>query len=163
MEFESQLTEPKDYPYAFHGSYTRSVDVKGRMHLPFRFRGQSQGLVDDDLDQEKYMIGPGAEGEVVLSTHEYWMDNFLRARRQPPSPERSKNLRFISQHSHKVIPDSQGRVVIPAKVLSALGIDKKITVIGMGPYMELWAAEQAGEDGPVAEEPTAGFLYDFYR
>jgi len=166
MEFTPdtpQTPESPEYPYTFHGSYTRSVDAKGRMHLPFRFRGKNQGLVEEDLDQEWYMISPGAEGEVVLATHEYWMDNFQRARREPPSPQRSQNLRFISSNSYKVVPDSQGRVVIPTKVLTALGIDKKITVIGMGPYMELWPPVDAEDSEPVQEAPTDGFLYGFYR
>ena len=152
-----------DFPFTFHGSYTRAVDAKGRFHLPFRFRNQSSvGVVEED-DREKYMISPGLDGSMTLSPHSVWMENFNRLRREEPSPEKTRDLRLMSLNSKMLAPDAQGRVAVPLEILASIGVEKKITVVGMGPHMELWSPEAVAEFSPENQGPSQEFMTRFYR
>lgn len=153
----------EDFPFTFHGSYTRAVDAKGRFHLPFRFRNQGPGLADEEEDRERYMISPGQHGSWTLSPHGVWMANFNRLRREEPSEEKTRDLRLMSLHSRMVAPDAQGRVAIPLETLAAIGVQKKITVVGMGPHMELWSPEAVEQLSPEGQGPSQGFMNRFYR
>ena len=163
MSLDPMAAGTGDFPFTFHGSYTRAVDAKGRFHLPFRFRNQSQGLADEEEEREKYMISPGLDGSLTLSPHSVWMENFNRLRFEEPSPEKTRDLRLMSLNSKMVAPDGQGRVAIPVEILQAIGVKKKITVVGMGPHMELWSPEAVEDFGPEGQGPSQGFMHRFYR
>jgi DNA-binding transcriptional regulator/RsmH inhibitor MraZ len=67
----------------------------------------------------------------------------------------------MSRSAIEVKPDSQGRVAVTPEVLQKFGIDRKITVVGMGSYMELWdpgALEKLDTDAV-----DSGFMDEFYR
>ncbi len=163
MNFDPQTSGSGDFPFTFHGSYTRAVDAKGRFHLPFRFRGQAPASVVEEEEREKYMISPGLDGSVTLTPHSEWMANFNRLRAEEPSPEKTRDLRLMSLNSKMISPDSQGRVAIPQEILQGLGIQKKITVVGMGAHMELWSPEAVADLGPEGQGPSQEFMYRFYR
>lgn len=163
MNYEPMAAGAEDFPFTFHGSYTRAVDAKGRFHLPFRFRNQSQGLADEEEDRERYMVSPGLDGSVTLTPHAVWMANFNRLRREEPSPEKTRDLRLMSLNSCMVSPDAQGRVAVPLEILQGIGIEKKITVVGMGSHMELWSPEAVLKLGPEGQGPSQGFMHRFYR
>jgi MraZ protein len=156
MNSDSGTTQPLDATFTFLGSYTRSVDAKGRFALPFRFRQGGSVPVE-----EKYVVSKGADGSLSLLPYSVWIGNFNRMREGQPSPELRANLRRMSLASTVVEPDSQGRVAVSPDTLAEFGIAKKISVVGMGSHMELWDPEALAklEDGDVSE----GFMNDFYR
>jgi MraZ protein len=156
MSFDPHTEQPLDATFTFHGSYTRAVDAKGRFALPFRFRQGGSVPVE-----EKYVVSKGADGSLSLLPYSVWIGNFNRMREGQPSPELRANLRRMSLASTVVEPDSQGRVAVSPDTLVEFGIAKKISVVGMGSYMELWDPEALAklEDGDVSE----GFMNDFYR
>ncbi len=163
MSQDPQATAERKYPYTFGGAFTRSVDSKGRFHLPFRFRSKSGGGPVEDEEREKYMFSPGHDGSITLMPHSVWEDNFNRMRSDEPTDEDIRNRRLMSLMSRMVQPDAQGRVAIPAEFKALLGLDKKVTVVGMGTYMELWVPEEA-ENLPQDQDGLgAGFLRNFYR
>jgi len=135
--------------FAFHGSHTRAVDAKGRFNLPFKFLRGGSGP-----EEEKFVISKGADGSLSLLPHSVWLANFNRLRQGEPGPKLRAYLRRMSTSSRIVEPDSQGRVAVSCEILAEFGIDKKITIVGIGNYMELWDpaaleavnAEVAGED-----------------
>jgi MraZ protein len=150
-------TSPDGTAYTFHGDYTRAVDAKGRFNLPFRFRqgGSAPG-------EEKYVVSKGTEGTLAVHPHAMWTATFERMRRGEPGPQLRANLRRMSLGSKTVVPDAQGRIQVPTELLESVGITGKVTVVGMGSYMELWspdalAAATAGDEGP-----DDGFMDAFY-
>jgi MraZ protein len=134
------------------------VDAKGRFALPFRFR--QGGSVPGE---EKYVVSQGADGSLSLLPYAVWIANFNRMRQGKVGRELRANLRKISLASLVVEPDSQGRVAVPVETLTTCGITKKITVVGLGSYMELWDAESLTELNSGSEEVDSGFMDDFYR
>jgi len=143
--------------FAFHGSHTRAVDAKGRFNLPFKFLRGGSGP-----EEAKFVVSKGADGSLSLLPHSVWLANFNRLRQGEPGPELRAYLRRMSTGSKVVEPDSQGRVAVNAEILSEFGITRKITIVGMGNYMELWdptalAAFNAESEGDAA------FNDEFFR
>jgi MraZ protein len=158
MDFDATANANQAPAFTFHGSYTRAVDTKGRFALPFRFRQGGSVPVE-----EKYVVSQGADGSLSLLPYTVWIENFNRMRQGRPGPELRANMRRMSLASTVVEPDSQGRVAVAAETLARCGITKKVTVVGMGSYMELW--DPASLDGlnAGADEVDSGFMDEFYR
>lgn len=155
---ESRPTAAGDggFAFTFHGSYTRAVDAKGRFALPFRLRRAGAEQVE-----EKYMVSRGADGTLSLQPYDVWVENFNRLRSEPPSQKLRDYLRRMSANSAEVTVDAQGRVAIAPEKLAEYGIDRKITVLGVGSYMELWSpdalAARAGDEADDAAFDDAFF------
>jgi MraZ protein len=157
MISDPMASAPQDFPFTFHGSYTRAVDAKGRFNLPFRLRRAGQMPED-----EKYVVTMGADGALALFPYAVWIENFNRMRRGEPGATLRENLRRMSRASHVVVPDAQGRVAIPADFLKSRGIGQKVTVLGVGSYMELWDP-QVLEQSAGQDDLDDGFVDGFYR
>jgi len=152
-------TQAGDFAFTFHGSYTRAVDGKGRFNLPFRLRQGGQ-----DPGEERYVVTwQGADGLLSLLPYEVWVANFNRLRQAPPSRQLREFLREMSLSSTVVTADKQGRVAIPPERLAAYGIDKKITVVGMGSWMELWSPEALAERESAKQPLDEACLDEFFR
>jgi MraZ protein len=158
MDFDKSAAAPDDFGFTFHGSYTRAVDAKGRFALPFRFRQGGAGPAE-----EKYVVARGADGSLSLLPYSVWIANFNRMRQGKPGPALRANLRRMSRNSLVLEPDSQGRVAVSPDFLADCGITKKIAVVGMGSYMELWDPDVLAKQDEGGAEVDAGFMDDFYR
>ena len=158
MDFDTTASENQTPTFTFHGSYTRAVDAKGRFALPFRFRQGGSVPVE-----EKYVVSQGADGSLSLLPYAVWIVNFNRMRQGKAGPELRANMRKISLSSTVVEPDSQGRVAVSVETLAACGISRKITVVGMGNYMELWDPESLAQLNSGSDEVDSGFMDVFYR
>lgn len=157
VDFTPTTAADEAFAFTFHGSYTRAVDAKGRFALPFRLRQAGA-----DQSEEKYMVSRGADGTLSLQPYDIWVANFNRLRKQPPSQKLRDYLRRMSANSSQVVVDAQGRVAIAPERLAEFGIDKKITVLGVGSYMELWSPEAlAARD--EQQDGDATFDDEFFR
>jgi MraZ protein len=146
---------PGEPTCCFTSSYTRSVDAKGRFHLPFRFRNSGG-------EDESYVAARGPDGAFCLMTSLEWSRAFQRIRERGLTQKSRSDLRHQSQHSHLTRPDSQGRVTIPPEILEQYGIRDKVVVLGMGHYMELWDPERLAAQEKARPEPAPDFMDGFY-
>ena len=143
--------------YCFHGAYERKVDAKGRFNLPFRFRAGG-GTAED----ETYVVSPGTVGNLAVFPQDEWDETFRRMKSRSPDPQWQANVRKLSAQSFKLVPDSQGRVSVPLALLKRAGIERRVTVVGMGQNMELWDPErfEAAQEELPEVDPT--FLNEFF-
>lgn len=155
MDRDSTTSRPPASDFTFHGTYTRAVDAKGRFNLPFRFRQAGQ--------EEKYVVAKGADDSLALLPYSVWIENFNRLREGEPGAPLRKNLRSMSLSSKVVEPDSQGRVAVTPEILQSYGITQKITIVGMGSFMELWDPETLAGITADGEVLDSTFMDEFYR
>ncbi|MGN0438945.1 MAG: division/cell wall cluster transcriptional repressor MraZ [Lachnospiraceae bacterium] len=132
---EKEITERKVMimSASFKGEYSHSVDSKGRMIVPSKFREELgvSFVIARGMDRciNAY---PKDEWEKYTS----WLETF---------PEINKNARkftravFSSAFDCEI--DNQGRINIPAKLREFAGITKDVTVIGFGNKVEIWSKE----------------------
>lgn len=121
----------------FLGDFECTVDVKGRIMVPAKFRHLvpegSGGL---------YVITMGKERCLNLFPLNEWNEIIVKKLHElPPGPEKRKTIRFYSKKSRTLKVDKTGRVAIPSNFLNVIGNPKKVVLIGALNYIEVWAPE----------------------
>ena len=112
----------------FYGEYTHGIDNKGRLILPARLRevakenGVEKFFVTRGLDKCIFMF---AEGEWRLQEARFKNLSFTKGE------ARSFNRMFFSG-AVEVLPDKQGRFIIPQYLKDFAGIKKDAVVIDYG-------------------------------
>jgi transcriptional regulator MraZ len=143
--------------HCFHGSYERAVDVKGRFNLPFRFRKGGGPAVD-----EHYVVSTGPMNSLSLFPRDEWTKAFIRAKKKSSDPKWQAQVRQMSADSLDLVPDAQGRVAVSTDFLERAGIDRRVLVVGMGHYMELWNPETLRSGQEALAEPDQEFRDEFF-
>lgn len=118
----------------FFGTYSHTMDDKGRVSLPSKFRARLTGEV---------WLVKGQEGCLWLFTQEAW-DKFvgnLFAREAHDAALR-RAWRWYSSGSIQVELDKAGRIRIPAEWREYAGLEKSVTVTGLNDRIELWNPER---------------------
>jgi MraZ protein len=120
----------------FNGLSALSLDTKGRIAIPTRFR-------------EKLMSS--CAGRVVLTQHP--MDNCLALYPEPKWEEIAEKVanlgdadkrsrytkrRFLGQAVNMEL-DGSGRILIPGELRELVGLDRKVMLVGLIHRFEIWA------------------------
>lgn len=127
----------------FFGEYQHNVDKKGRAFIPSKFR--------EELG-ESFMICRSIDSRPCLRIYstEQWavLDEKLRA-----LPARAGDFkRKIYSSATSLECDSQGRILIPAKLREFAGLQGEASFIGMSDFFEVWAPENwVSEDSECSE------------
>jgi MraZ protein len=144
-------------PWAFTGSFERAVDAKGRFNLPFPFRRGGPGHAD-----ERYVVAEGPDGTLNILPYNEFVDAFNRVRQRRPGRGLRDELRRLSHNSRVLEPDAQGRIAVPLDFLARIGVTKRILVIGMGNYLELWEPDRWREHAASLGDPDQELLDEFF-
>lgn len=124
---------------SFRGTYNCKVDTKGRITFPAQYRR----LITDE-DKSSFVIRLGEYGRVLQlytdSTFSKVEEERLASLDYSESGVEARRRFYLSVESIQL--DANDRLLIPRKKLDDIGADKDITLLGMGPYIEVWAAEE---------------------
>ena len=113
------------------GQYAHTIDAKGRLFIPAALR--------KELGQT-FHITVGQDHCLSVYSDESWaafMDK-LKAL----SYNEVKKLRALFAYAADCEPDSQGRILIPAKLREYAGLTKEVVVVGSFDRAEIWSAER---------------------
>ncbi len=116
----------------FQGEFDHSVDEKGRVIIPTRFRS-SLG--------ERFYMTKGLDGCIFIYTEGAYKDLSETLSRQRQLDEHTLRLqRFFTSTEASV--DGQGRVAIPMKLREYAKIAEQgdVVIVGTGSRIEIWAA-----------------------
>ncbi len=139
----------------FLGEYQHSLDPKGRITVPSKFREQLG---------EKFVATKGLDNCIFLYPMEEWsiIEEKLRSLPFTRADVRSFARFFFSGASELEI-DRQGRTLIPLNLREYATIDKELIIIGVGSRVEIWAADKWGKytaDAESSYEAIAESLVD---
>ena len=116
----------------FLGEYQHTLDAKGRLSLPAKFRNGMPGslIVAKGLEHCLY----------VYSSEDY--ETFLNQLTEPGDfdPKFRQVRRFFTSGAKEDELDSAGRISIPAVLREYAGLDRDVAVIGNGDRIEIWDA-----------------------
>jgi MraZ protein len=131
----------------FLGEHQHTLDVKGRVILPARFRDRlSSGLVFAPSQDRCIDVYPLTDFERRVEE--------LRA--VPREDQRARAyLRVFLAGAHEEKPDAQGRVTIPTRLREYAGLDRDLTVNGADVKVEIWAREVWEDYRAQAEDAFA--------
>ncbi|MBQ3573772.1 MAG: division/cell wall cluster transcriptional repressor MraZ [Clostridia bacterium] len=113
------------------GRYEQTIDAKGRVNIPSKFRSALG---------EAFVAAVGDEECVCIYPMEEW-NAFMDRVKAVPTEERAMVMRYIQENSAECEIDSQGRVVIPAEIRKYAQLTKEIVVIGEHTKVEIWSMD----------------------
>ena len=115
------------------GTHSYSLDPKGRVSLPARFRAAFVDGCWITVGQDRCLyVFPRAE----------WQRRSDEVASFPLSDNDGRAYaRLFFGASDEVRLDGQGRVTIPQRLRESVGIDKDVVVLGVRDRMEIWDRE----------------------
>lgn len=117
----------------FIGEYEHSLDDKGRIILPIKFR-YSLG--------EKFYITKGLHGCLFIFPEPEWTKFNQSLSEQPVvNLDATRLQRFFSASAFEVTTDSQNRLAIPAVLRKYAKIEDQAVVVGAANRVEVWNPE----------------------
>ena len=122
----------------FLGEHQHSLDAKGRVILPARFRDQLEGGA---------VMAKALDGCLAV----YPVAEFDARRRQRSRSSRSRArrerqaARTFFAGAVEITPDKQGRVAIPPHLREYAGLDRDVIVAGNFDHIEIWDAQRFRE------------------
>jgi MraZ protein len=118
----------------FVGEFNHTVDDKGRVTIPARFRPDlATGAI----------ITRGMDGCLALYPNDAWDILAEKVNALPVTDRRARDFRrFMFGSASEVVPDRQGRILIPAYLRQYAHVDDgEVTVVGNYSYIEIWSPE----------------------
>lgn len=118
----------------FLGRYDFQMDEKGRVSLPAAFRKGAEGAGFVLLQWEKPYL--------TLFPEEAWaevQERLLEYRRAEPAAW--GYVREITSSAVEVVPDKQGRILIPAGLQKAASLEGSVILNGVIDRVEIWDPE----------------------
>lgn len=137
----------------FLGEYTHTIDDKGRLTIPAKFRGDlAAGLVLTRGYDQNLMIYP-AQG---------WKDLAQRITERSLTDRRVRDFRRrVFSGATDLAPDRQGRILVPPYLRRFAGINGEVVVAGMYDYLEIWSVDAWHKQRDQIENPDdASYLED---
>jgi MraZ protein len=119
----------------FLGEFTHTLDDKGRLTIPAKFRSQLEhGLV----------ITRGLDGCLFAFTREDWLEFTTTLREKLSFTQKSARdlARFFFSGATDTTSDRQGRILIPVFLREYANLESEVVIIGSNTRLELWNPEQ---------------------
>ncbi len=132
----------------FLGEYQHTLDAKGRVSLPAKFRG---------VTGEKVVVTKGFEGCLYVFPAEGYTDFLGKLLEGNDFGRKTRDVRrFFLAGAAEVNVDSAGRIPLTGPLREHAGITRDVTVIGNGDRIEVWdsatwAAYQSEISGTVVD------------
>jgi len=134
----------------FMGEYNHTVDAKGRLIVPSKFREQLGDVffVTKGIDECLYVYGKAEWEAIAEKLHDL-----------PLTVASARKLsRFMLPGASQCETDKQGRILIPANLREYAKLDKDVVLLGVGSRIEIWDSgilakerEQEGNAEDIAE------------
>ncbi|MBR4949418.1 MAG: division/cell wall cluster transcriptional repressor MraZ [Clostridia bacterium] len=116
------------------GEYYHSLDTKGRLNLPSKFRGDfGETVIITKSSGEKKCLW-------VFSLSEW--EAFTDKIKQLKISYSSDIVRYFLTGANEATIDKQGRIMIPQNLRDFAGLDKEVVVAGVLTKAEIWNKEK---------------------
>ncbi len=123
----------------FMGEYNHTIDAKGRLIVPSKFREQLG---------EEFVITKGLDGCLFVYSNEEWKKIEESFRDKPlTSKDARKFTRFFFAGACNCEVDKQGRILIPSNLREYAGIEKDVVSVGVLSRVEIWSKEKWQDNG----------------
>ena len=114
----------------FMGEYNHSVDEKGRLIIPSKFR--------EELGNE-FVITKGLDDCLFIYNNTEWKALEDKLRTLPLTNKNARTFaRFMLGGAATVELDKQGRILIPQVLRTFASLDKEIVLVGIANRIEIW-------------------------
>jgi MraZ protein len=129
----------------FLGQFEHTIDEKGRITFPSRFR---------ELLSDGAYVTAGMDKNLLVMPSSHFNQLFERINSMNPNDPRVREYRrFTFSRAAKIEFDSAGRFIIPPVLRESAQLINAAVVVGVGTDIEIWAPELWAEQGKIMEDP----------
>ncbi len=115
----------------FRGAHYHSVDDKGRVIIPLRFRSELGNT---------FIITKGLDKCLFVFREDDFVEMEKKLQAQPALDRHTIVLqRWLSAEALETQVDNQGRVAIPSNLREFGGIVEEVVIVGAGNRIEIWS------------------------
>ncbi|MEN1759534.1 division/cell wall cluster transcriptional repressor MraZ [Anoxynatronum sibiricum] len=115
----------------FIGEYSHTIDTKGRLSMPARFR---------EILGESFIATKGLDQSLFVYPMEEWRILEDKLKQLPLTNQNARAfVRFFFSGATECELDPQGRIRIPANLREHAELEKEIVIIGAGTRVEIWS------------------------
>lgn len=115
----------------FMGEYNHSIDTKGRLIIPSRFREE---LGDD------FVVTKGLDGCLFVFPNNEWQAFEEKLKALPLTNKSARQFaRFFVAGATPCEVDKQGRILLPQTLREFAGLEKDVVLTGMLNRIEIWS------------------------
>ena len=137
----------------FRGDYSHTVDAKGSLIIPLKFREQLG---------EECIATRGLDGCLFIFESGEWEAYEEKLRKLPMTNKNARSfVRFLSGGATPCEFDKQGRILLPATLRKFAGIEKDVILAGLPNRIEVWSEQKWNENNNYEEidmDEIAGHL-----
>jgi len=125
----------------FRGMFEHTIDEKGRVAIPARFRESLQATNDNRLVITNFIVSSVRCLEVY--PYAAWLQLEERLRAQPQFNQRMMRFQnYYSAKAHECTLDKQGRVLLPPNLREYAGLKKDVIFTSAVEKFRMWDREQ---------------------
>lgn len=124
----------------FMGQYNHTIDAKGRLIVPAKYREQLG---------EAFVITNGNDGCLNIYTEEAWEAVLEKLQLLPNSRDKRVLTRKLVSQANTVEVDKQGRILIPPTLRDHAGLTKDVIFAGANDKIEVWDKDKWDEVNAV--------------
>ena len=117
----------------FMGEYNHSIDAKGRVIVPSRFREQLG---------DRFIVTKGLDGCLWVFPNSEWEEFSGKLASLPVARKETRNItRFFLAGATEAQVDKMGRILIPQVLRDYAKLDAEAVLTGNGSKVEIWNKE----------------------
>lgn len=121
----------------FYGEYFHSIDRKGRLILPAKFRESAKSNF-----VERFFLTRGLDKCLFMFSEEEWKLQENKFKQMPFTKQEARTFnRLYFSGAIDITPDKQGRILVPQFLKDYAQIKKEVMVVGVSNRIEIWAKE----------------------
>ena len=121
----------------FYGEYSHSIDRKGRLILPSKFREVAKVNFI-----EKFFVTRGLDKCLFMFSEEEWHSQEQKFKSISFTKQQARTFnRIYFSGAQEVIPDKQGRILLPQYLKDFAQIKRDVLIVGVSNRIEIWSKD----------------------
>lgn len=123
----------------FMGEYNHTIDAKGRLIVPSRFR---------DILGDEFVVTKGLDGCLFVYANDEWQKFEEKLTALPLTSKNAREfVRFFHAGAASVEVDKQGRILLPGNLRTFGNLEKDVVLVGVGSRIEIWSKDRWDQEG----------------
>jgi MraZ protein len=122
----------------FYGEYFHSIDRKGRLILPSKFREVAKANF-----VEKFFVTRGLDKCLFMFSEEEWRSQEAKFKSISFTKSQARTFnRLYFSGAQEAVADRQGRILLPQYLKDFAEIKREVVIVGVSNRIEIWAKDK---------------------
>lgn len=121
----------------FMGEYNHTIDAKGRLIVPAKFR---------EILGDNFIVTKGLDGCLFVYPNDEWTRFEEKLKSLPLTNKNARQFtRFFLAGAAACEVDKQGRILLPQVLRGFASLEKDVVLVGVASRIEIWSRERWDE------------------